>query len=87
MRIDLHTHTRASDGTQTAEELVRAAKEAGLDVLGLTDHDTAEAWEPAARTAGEVGISLVRGIEISTRHLVAGCTCSPTCRTRRTRRW
>ncbi len=72
MRIDLHTHTRASDGTQTAEELVRAAQEAGLDVLGLTDHDTAEAWEPAARIAGEVGIHLVRGIEISTRHLGRG---------------
>jgi 3',5'-nucleoside bisphosphate phosphatase len=72
VRIDLHTHTRASDGTQTAEELVRAAKAAGLDVLGLTDHDTAEAWEPAARTAREVGISLVRGMEISTSHLGRG---------------
>ena len=72
MRIDLHAHTRASDGTQTAEELVRAAKLAGLDVLGLTDHDTAEAWEPALRTAHDVGITLVRGIEISTRHLGRG---------------
>jgi predicted metal-dependent phosphoesterase TrpH len=72
VRIDLHTHTRASDGTQTAEELVRAARAAGLDVLGLTDHDTAEAWVPAARTAAEVGISLVRGMEISTRHLGRG---------------
>jgi predicted metal-dependent phosphoesterase TrpH len=72
VRIDLHTHTRASDGTQTAEELVRAAKAAGLDVLGLTDHDTAEAWGPAARTAEEVGIALVRGMEISTRHLGRG---------------
>jgi len=72
VRIDLHTHTRASDGTQTAEELVRAAKAAGLDVLGLTDHDTAEAWEPAERAAEEVGIALVRGMEISTRHLGRG---------------
>ena len=46
--------------------------EAGLDVLGLTDHDTAEAWERAVRTAEEVGITLVRGIEISTRHLGRG---------------
>lgn len=68
MRIDLHTHTRASDGTQTAEELVRAAAEQGIDVLGLTDHDTAEAWEPAARTAREVGVALVRGMEISCLH-------------------
>lgn len=72
VRIDLHTHTRASDGTQTAEELVSAAKAAGLDVLGLTDHDTAEAWDEAARAAGEVGITLVRGMEISTRHLGRG---------------
>jgi predicted metal-dependent phosphoesterase TrpH len=72
VRIDLHTHTRCSDGTQTAEELVRAAKEAGLDVVGLTDHDTSEAWEPAVRTAQDVGITLVRGIEISTRHLGRG---------------
>ena len=55
MRIDLHSHTRASDGTQTAEELLRAAAEQGIDVLGLTDHDTAEAWDEAARAAAEVG--------------------------------
>jgi predicted metal-dependent phosphoesterase TrpH len=66
VRIDLHTHTRASDGTQTAEELVRAAEAAGLDVLGLTDHDTTEGWTEAARTAEEVGVTLVRGIEVST---------------------
>ena len=72
MRIDLHTHTRASDGTQTAQELVRAAKGAGLDVLGLTDHDTTEGWATAARAAEEVGLTLVRGMEISTRHLGRG---------------
>lgn len=72
MRIDLHTHTRVSDGTQTPEDLVRAARAAGLDVLGLTDHDTAEGWAEAARTAEEVGVTLVRGIEVSTRHLGRG---------------
>jgi predicted metal-dependent phosphoesterase TrpH len=68
VRIDLHTHTRASDGTHTAEELVREAKQSKLDVLGLTDHDTTEGWAEAARTAEQVGIALVRGIEVSTRH-------------------
>jgi predicted metal-dependent phosphoesterase TrpH len=68
VRIDLHTHTRASDGTQTPEELVRAAELAGLNVLGLTDHDATEGWTEAARTAEEVGITLVRGVEISTKH-------------------
>lgn len=68
MRIDLHTHSRASDGTQTPSELVRSAHEAGLDVLGLTDHDTSEGWAEAAEAAGEAAITLVPGIEISTRH-------------------
>jgi predicted metal-dependent phosphoesterase TrpH len=67
VRIDLHTHSRASDGTQTPAELVRAAADAGLDVVALTDHDTADGWPDAERTAADVGITLVRGIEISTR--------------------
>ena len=68
MRIDLHTHSRASDGTQAPGELVLAAAAAGLDVLGLTDHDTAAGWDEAAAVAVDAGISLVRGMEISTRH-------------------
>lgn len=68
MRIDLHTHSRASDGTQTPAELVRAAAGTGLDVLAITDHDSAEGWSEAAAAATEAGIALVRGMEISTRH-------------------
>lgn len=68
MRIDLHTHSRASDGTQSPAELVEAAAAAGLDVLGLTDHDTAAGWDEAADAAERHGVVLVRGIEISTRH-------------------
>ena len=68
MRIDLHTHSRVSDGTQSPGELVHAAAEAGLDVLGLTDHDTSEGWAEAETAAREVGIGLVKGMEISTRH-------------------
>jgi 3',5'-nucleoside bisphosphate phosphatase len=68
VRIDLHTHSRASDGTQSPEELVRAAAAAGLDVVAITDHDTAEGWDEAETTARETGIALVRGMEISTRH-------------------
>lgn len=67
MRIDLHTHSQASDGTQTPRELVRAAHEAGLDVVAVTDHDTAEGWDEATEAADEVGITLVRGLEVSTR--------------------
>jgi predicted metal-dependent phosphoesterase TrpH len=67
VRIDLHTHSRASDGTQTPAELVHAAARAGLDVVALTDHDTADGWEEAGGAAAQVGVTLVRGIEISTR--------------------
>ncbi len=68
MRIDLHTHSRVSDGTQTPTELVAAAHEAGLDVIGLTDHDITAGWAEAVHEAERLGIGLVRGIEISTRH-------------------
>jgi predicted metal-dependent phosphoesterase TrpH len=67
VRIDLHTHSRASDGTQSPGELVRAAVAAGLDVLAITDHDTAGGWDEAASTAADVGLMLVRGMEVSTR--------------------
>lgn len=68
MRIDLHTHSRVSDGTQTPSELVAAAVEAGLDVLGLTDHDTGEGWAEALAAAEGTGLTVEPGIEISTRH-------------------
>lgn len=67
MRIDLHTHSLVSDGTDTPAELVRAAHRAGLDVVALTDHDTSGGWDEAAATALEVGIRVVPGMEISTR--------------------
>lgn len=67
MRIDLHTHSRASDGTQSPTELVHAAVAADLDVLALTDHDTADGWDEAAGAASDAGLRLVRGMEISTR--------------------
>jgi 3',5'-nucleoside bisphosphate phosphatase len=64
MRIDLHTHSTVSDGTDTPSELVAAAAEAGLDVLGLTDHDTTASWAEAA-AALPPGMRLVRGAELS----------------------
>jgi predicted metal-dependent phosphoesterase TrpH len=62
--IDLHTHSTASDGTTPPQALVRAAAEAGLDVVALTDHDTTEGWAAAA-DALPAGLRLVRGAEIS----------------------
>jgi predicted metal-dependent phosphoesterase TrpH len=63
-RIDLHVHSTASDGTDTPAEVVRAAAEAGLDVVALTDHDNARGWAEAV-AALPPGLTLVRGMEIS----------------------
>ena len=65
MRIDLHTHSTASDGTQSPAAVVLSAAQAGLDVLALTDHDTTSGWDEAAAAAQHHGIALVRGIELS----------------------
>jgi predicted metal-dependent phosphoesterase TrpH len=65
MRIDLHTHSNRSDGTDPPADLVRKARSQGIDVLGLTDHDTADGWDEAAAAAEETGLLLVRGLEIS----------------------
>ncbi len=65
MRIDLHTHSNRSDGTESPADLVKRALGEGLDVLGLTDHDTTEGWDEAVDAAGSTGLRLVRGIEVS----------------------
>jgi predicted metal-dependent phosphoesterase TrpH len=65
VRIDLHTHSDRSDGTESPGDLVRRAHTHRIDVLGLTDHDTTEGWAEAEAVAEELGLSLVRGIEIS----------------------
>ncbi|MBW1602963.1 PHP domain-containing protein [Streptomyces sp. JJ66] len=66
MRIDLHTHSTASDGTDTPAELVRGAAAAGLDVVALTDHDTV-AGHAEAIAALPAGLTLVTGAELSCR--------------------
>ncbi|MGQ4601031.1 PHP domain-containing protein [Nocardia sp. R6R-6] len=64
MRIDLHTHSTASDGTDTPAELVRNAAAAGLDVVAITDHDTTAGWAEAVDALPK-GVTLVRGMEMS----------------------
>ncbi|MFF9431976.1 PHP domain-containing protein [Streptomyces sp. NPDC014746] len=66
MRIDLHTHSTASDGTDSPAELVRNAAEAGLDVVALTDHDTTRGHAEAI-AALPAGLTLVTGAELSCR--------------------
>ncbi|MGD0485407.1 MAG: PHP domain-containing protein, partial [Gemmatimonadales bacterium] len=66
MRLDLHTHTTCSDGTLTPGELIAAANAGGLDVVAVTDHDTAagvEAARAAAAAAG--GPQVVAGAELT----------------------
>lgn len=64
-KYDLHSHSTASDGTLSPSELVIAAKEAGVDVLALTDHDTLDGLTEAHLAARNVNIQLVNGVEIS----------------------
>jgi predicted metal-dependent phosphoesterase TrpH len=66
MLIDLHTHSTASDGTDTPAALVGIARAAGLDVVALTDHDTTVGWAEAA-AALPPGLTLVPGLELSCR--------------------
>ncbi|WP_404951925.1 PHP domain-containing protein [Streptomyces sp. ARC12] len=66
MRIDLHTHSTASDGTDTPAELVANAAAAGLDVVALTDHDTVGGHKQAIDALPD-GLTLVTGAELSCR--------------------
>ena len=62
--IDLHTHSKVSDGTDSPSMLINKAMAAGITTLALTDHDTISGWEEA-RTALRPGMDLVLGAEIS----------------------
>ncbi len=64
MRIDLHCHSTASDGTRPPAEVMRRARAAGLDVVALTDHDT-QAGHAEARRALPPGLTLLPGLELS----------------------
>jgi 3',5'-nucleoside bisphosphate phosphatase len=65
--IDLHSHTNESDGTFSPAELVTAARDAGLEVLGITDHDTFAGYDCALPLARQASLELVCGIELSTK--------------------
>ncbi len=80
--FDLHTHTTASDGTLSPEQLIRCCLEAGLSGVGITDHDTMAAIPEAIQLAASSGLTVVPGIEISTEQHgkeihILGYYCSP----------
>ncbi len=64
--IDLHSHSRASDGQHPVEEVAALAASAGVGVWALTDHDTVAGIAEAAAAAARRGVRLVPGIELST---------------------
>ena len=65
MGVDLHTHSRISDGTLSPEELVQQAHAVGVHTLALTDHDTMDGLERATACAQGLGMRLISGVEIS----------------------
>lgn len=64
-RIDLHTHSNASDGSMSPTEVMIAAKNAGLSAVALTDHDTIDGVKEALNAAKELGLECIAGTELS----------------------
>ncbi|MGW9403082.1 PHP domain-containing protein [Arthrobacter sp. NPDC055585] len=67
MRIDLHTHSNVSDGTEAPGAVMASAAAAGLDAVALTDHDSTAGWGEAAEAARALGLVFVPGMEVSCR--------------------
>lgn len=65
-RLDLHTHSTASDGTDSPAELVTKAAAQGLETVALTDHDTLAGLAEGEEAARDLGIRFIRGCELST---------------------
>jgi len=66
MRIDLHTHTTASDGLLDPAALVRAAQAAGVGILAVADHDSTDGVDPATAEGRRVGVEVVPAVELNT---------------------
>ncbi|MBM3187792.1 MAG: PHP domain-containing protein, partial [Chloroflexi bacterium] len=64
-RVDLHIHTRVSDGQHSAAEIVRMALKAGLQTIAITDHDAVEAVPEAIEAVQGSGLTVLSGVEIS----------------------
>ncbi len=66
MKIDLHIHTRTgSDGNLSIEEVFQEAKNRGIDLISITDHDSIECQEKAISLAKDCGIAYVTGVELN----------------------
>ena len=81
-RIDPHTHSAYSDGTDTPAQLLAIAAQAGLDTIALTDHDTTIGWDEAAAAVADTGVSLIRALRCRARPRGLPCTSWRTSSTR-----
>jgi hypothetical protein len=66
--VDLHTHSSASDGTDSPAVLVGRARDAGLSAIAITDHDTLSGIEEATSAAEGADLRLIPGVELSVDH-------------------
>jgi len=65
LRVDLHTHSTASDGELPPADLVRLAIERGLSVIALTDHDSCDGIDVAIEAARGTRLEVIPGVELS----------------------
>lgn len=66
MKIDLHTHTKYSDGAYDVEELLAYADELQIGAIAITDHDTVKAFETLDDMAYKYSVKVIKGIELTT---------------------
>jgi len=65
MIIDLHIHSRSSDGALTVEQIFKEAKTRNIGLMSITDHDSIGCQEVAADLASKAGIRYVSGVELN----------------------
>ncbi len=66
MRMDLHNHSRYSDGLYTVKEVIEIAKKQNIDVMALTDHDSVFGVDEAYDLGKKAGVKVLKGLELST---------------------
>ena len=64
-KVDLHIHTSHSDGFYSPTEIVKKAKEKGIELISITDHDNLSAIDEATQAGKELGVEVISGVEIS----------------------
>lgn len=65
---DFHIHSTASDGNCTPSEIVAIAKKRGVDIIGLTDHNTTAGLNEAVQYGKMIGVKVIPGVELSTKY-------------------